>query len=323
MRKQLLILTLTGLFFLNTYGQAISSKEINSLNSGLYDLATQISEGLTENQKQKIAVVEFVDLEGKVSNFGRYLAEELITRLYQTKKFKVIERNLLTKIINEQKLTLTGIIEPTAAQKLGKLLGVDAVASGSVSDLGKTFKVNARLMNAETGEIFAVASTEVIKDDSVCNLIGGCNSIAQASSLERAANETNLIQPKHLKAVGKNFTFELIKCVRKNISVTCDLTVTNNNEERQFYTNAGFYTSTRVFDDANNEHRATWMQLANRGKRIEGDYINMVTNIPATLQLGFENFSETTKKLTLLEISFRDGRDFNKVKFQDINLIVE
>ena len=61
------------------------------------ELSKQISDGLTENQKQTIAVVEFVDLEGRVTSFGRFVAEELITRLYQTKKFKVIERQLLKK----------------------------------------------------------------------------------------------------------------------------------------------------------------------------------------------------------------------------------
>ena len=93
----------------------------------------QISDGLTENQKQNIAVVKFVDLNGNVPDFGRYLAEELITRLYQVKKFKVIERNMLNKIIAKQKLSLTGVIDPASAQKHGKLLGVDAIASGSIS----------------------------------------------------------------------------------------------------------------------------------------------------------------------------------------------
>src|SRR4051812_6983165 len=103
-----------------------------SLDQRVSELSKQISEDLTENQKRTIAVVEFEDLEGHVTTFGRFVAEELITRLYQTKKFKVIERQLLNKVIAEQKLSLAGIIDQTAAQKLGKLLGVDAIASGTI-----------------------------------------------------------------------------------------------------------------------------------------------------------------------------------------------
>ncbi|HMG75028.1 MAG TPA: FlgO family outer membrane protein [Pyrinomonadaceae bacterium] len=143
-----------------------------TLDQRIGELSKQISDGLTENQKQTIAVVEFVDLEGRVTNFGRFVAEELITRLYQTKKFKVIERQLLNKIVAEQKLSLGGMIDQTSAQKLGKLLGVDAIASGTVTDLGKSLRINARLISTGTGEVFAVAATEVAKDDSVMALMG-------------------------------------------------------------------------------------------------------------------------------------------------------
>src|SRR5689334_5195273 len=87
----------------------------NSLDERVTDLSQQIAREMAENQKKTIAVVEFVDLKGNVTDFGRYLAEKLITRLYQTKKFKVIERQLLNKIINEQKLNLTGTIDPSSA----------------------------------------------------------------------------------------------------------------------------------------------------------------------------------------------------------------
>jgi TolB-like protein len=143
-----------------------------TLDQRIGELSKQISDGLTENQKQTIAVVEFADLRGNVTDFGRFISEELITRLYQTKKFKVIERQLLNKIVAEQKLSLGGMIDQTSAQKLGKLLGVDAIASGTVTDLGKSLRINARLISTGTGEVFAVAAAEIAKDDSVMALMG-------------------------------------------------------------------------------------------------------------------------------------------------------
>ena len=71
-----------------------SSSTTSDLDLRIDELSRQISNGLAENQKSTIAVVEFVDLRGRVTDFGRFLAEKLITRLYQTKKFKVIERQL-------------------------------------------------------------------------------------------------------------------------------------------------------------------------------------------------------------------------------------
>lgn len=291
-----------------------NSKNQDNLDSRLSNLVQQISDGLSENQKQKVAVVEFADLKGNTTDFGRYLAEELITRLYQTKKFKVIERNLLNKIIAEQKLSLTGVIEPTSAHKLGKLLGVDAICSGSVSDLGKSFKVNARLINTETAEVFSVASIEIIKDDTVCAL-GDC----KLSSNDTSKDDSNPGLSKPVKAVGRNITFELNKCVRKNTSAVCEILVTNNNEERKFSVSGGFYTSIRVFDDENNEHHATWGQIANRPKR-EWDEIRLVTDIPAKIQINFDNIDSKTTKLTLLELAFKDNNDFSKVQFRNVPL---
>jgi TolB-like protein len=144
----------------------------NALDQRISELSQKISNGLTENQKRTIAVVEFADLRGNVTDFGRFIAEELITHLYETKKFKVIERQLLNKVITEQKLSLTGMIDQMSAQKLGKLLGVDAIASGTVTDLGDSLRVNARLIDTSTAEIFAVASTEIAKDDKVKILTG-------------------------------------------------------------------------------------------------------------------------------------------------------
>jgi TolB-like protein len=157
------------------------------MDQRLTELSKQISDGLTENQKKTIAVVEFVDLEGRVTNFGRFVAEELITRLYQTRKFKVIERQLLNKIVAEQKLSLGGMIDQASAQKLGKLLGVDAIASGTVTDLGKSLRVNARLISTNTGEVFAVAAAEIVKGDSVNALMGAISTVSESAGTKATA----------------------------------------------------------------------------------------------------------------------------------------
>ncbi len=141
------------------------------LNQRIDELSQQIATEMAEQQKTTIAVVEFTDLQGNITNLGRYISEELITRLFQTKQFKVIERQLLNKVLTEQDLSLTGIIDPTSAKELEKILGVDAIASGTITDLAQSLRVNARLISTETGEIFAVASTEIFKDESVMGLL--------------------------------------------------------------------------------------------------------------------------------------------------------
>ena len=147
-------------------------KVTGNLDNALSDLATQIVNSMLSGGKKKVAIVEFSDLEGRVSEFGKYLAEELITRLFMTKKFeKIIERQSLDKIISEQKLSLTGLIEPASAVRLGQISGVDAIVTGTITDLGVSLKVNARIISTETGAVFAVAATKIEKDETVRKLM--------------------------------------------------------------------------------------------------------------------------------------------------------
>jgi TolB-like protein len=124
------------------------------------------------SEKVKIAVVDFSDLQGNVNNFGRFLSEELITRLFQLKKFTVVERLLLERVMEENALQLTGVVDPKSAVELGKILGVKAIVSGTITDLESTMRINARLISTETGEVFAAANVTITKDETVKKLVG-------------------------------------------------------------------------------------------------------------------------------------------------------
>ena len=110
----------------------------------------------------------------------------------------------MNKVIAEQKLSVSDLIDPSSAKQLGKLLGVDAIASGTVTELSQSLRVNARLISTETGEIFAVASTEIFKDESVTKLMASTTRTpsSQASNLKKS-------EPSHQGlAPGMKFEFE-------------------------------------------------------------------------------------------------------------------
>jgi TolB-like protein len=146
----------------------------SELESRCRDLCDQITKGYARNSaggKPTIAVVEFSDLSGGVTDLGRLLSEELITKLFSTGNYKVIERLLLNKAIAEHKLQLQGLVDPKSAKELGKILGVDSIVSGTIADVGDSLRVNARLISTETGEILSVAAATIRKDDAAKKLL--------------------------------------------------------------------------------------------------------------------------------------------------------
>ena len=74
----------------------------------LCDAIAKGYKGKEDGGKATIAVVEFSDLSGAVTNLGRFLAEELITDLLATGKYKVVDRSQLNKVIREHRLRLQG-----------------------------------------------------------------------------------------------------------------------------------------------------------------------------------------------------------------------
>lgn len=145
----------------------------SDLEGGVKDLAEQISKNMTTGNKKKVAIVDFSDLDGNVAALGQFLAEELITQLFTVSpgQFEVVERRQLLKLEKELLLSQTGFIEEKSIKKMGQVLGVDAIVTGSITDLGNTVKVNARLIGVESAKVFAVASTNIPKVGTVAELI--------------------------------------------------------------------------------------------------------------------------------------------------------
>lgn len=295
------------------------------LDQRVAELSQQIANEMTEYHKTTIAVVQFTDLDGNTTDLGKYLAEELITCLFQTKKFKVIERQLLNKIIAEQKLSLTGMIDPTSAKQLGKLLGVDAICSGTITDLAQSLRVNGRLISTETGEIFAVASTEVFKDESVVCLMGNESKMNNQTSVQTgfaSKTETNYIK----NITIKGFTFEIKSVKLSGTTVICDFTIMNDEGDREINLNISndpnlhSDQASRLIDNVGNEAKAQEGQFGDEKHRWTIRK-TLAAQVPMRARLVFENVSATATSIALLEITcFFQSYPTIKAQFRNIPL---
>ncbi|NOX90634.1 MAG: hypothetical protein GXO77_16650 [Calditrichaeota bacterium] len=296
-----------------------AAKTQNSLDSQLQLLTDQIVVSLSQKQKSKIAVIEFSDLQGKVTKFGKYLAEELITRLYLTNKFEVIERKLLNKVLQEHRLDLSGLIDAGSAQELGRILGVDAIASGSVTDLGGSVKVNARLISTQTGKIFSVASVTIAKNDVVSKLMGESDPLAKTVDEPAAVSSVSPSSaPLNMIVKQDEFSFELKRVRMENRTITCSLIIKNDSENDKSL--KIWILNTKLFDESGNEYTADFAKIANSSSKKGWQRLDklIVPGVPTPAELVFNNVSSTTNKISLLIISF--GGRGNKVKFRNIPL---
>lgn len=137
------------------------------VGDAIKELATQITASATRQEKQKIAVLPFHELDGQPTVLGTFIAEELVTNLFQLGNFKIVERGRLDKLLGEQKLQQSGAIDPATAKEIGRIAAVDAIVTGSITDMESFVAVNCRLIDTTTGEVFGAAQTKITKDDDV------------------------------------------------------------------------------------------------------------------------------------------------------------
>lgn len=124
-------------------------------------------------EKTRIAVLDF-QLQGQgyeTEDMGAIVAEWFITALVKAGRFDVVERAMLKKIIIEQKLGMTGVIDESSATQLGKLLGVKIIITGSMLKLQNILEVNARIIDVETGSIVAAENVKSVSSTNLQQLI--------------------------------------------------------------------------------------------------------------------------------------------------------
>lgn len=168
-QKVMIILFVSFIIFLppQVYGKKVKE----TLQGSIDDLALQIVKSMVQAKVSKIAILPFKDLNSEVNNYGIFVAEELTTRIFLENRFEVIERKLLDQVLSELAFHETALVDPEATKKIGKLLGVDAILTGTVTDIGDQIVINARIVGTETGQIFAVARTQITKNSSIANLM--------------------------------------------------------------------------------------------------------------------------------------------------------
>ena len=163
-------------------------------------------------QKKRVAVLDFdyatvrsgvAAIWGTDVDVGNGIADMIVDRLVKSGTYSVIERKALAKVLAEQNFSNSDRADATSAAKIGKVLGVDAIIVGSITQFGRDDQstsvgggavggitrrfgvggvkrseskavvgINARMVDVNTAEILAVASGKGESERSGTSLLG-------------------------------------------------------------------------------------------------------------------------------------------------------
>jgi TolB-like protein len=295
------------------------------LADGVRDLATQIAAKVTKEQKHKIAVLPFKELEGQPTILGTYLAEELVTDLFENPGLSIVERTMLDKVVGELKLDQSGLVDPETAKRVGKIAGVDAIVTGTITELSSYVALNARLIDAQSGRIFAAAQTRIVKDDDLRKIMAP----ATAGRPEQAGeSQTRVGAGSNKKPDGpaksrfqreeNGFLFDLRGCKIGGTTLDCDFLITSRGEDRDLSLYFSCDSVSRFIDESGNEYVASSGFLAtDRGCAVRS---RLVSGIPVKARLSFEHVRPEIQEAKLLELHGYASGSF-VVQFRDVAIL--
>ena len=170
-----------------------------------------LTSSIFAQQKRRVAVMDFnygtvstsvAAIFGSNQDVGKGIVDLLIDRLVNDGTYRVIERQALNKIIAEQNFSNSNRADPNSAAKIGKLLGVDTIIVGDITQFGRddhntnlggvgstlghyglggvgvhkakaVVAVTARMVDVDTGEILASVTGTGESQRSGTDLVGG------------------------------------------------------------------------------------------------------------------------------------------------------
>lgn len=181
---------------------------------------------------QKVAILDFTGKQGRAftdmltqqlmdSKRGlvytnKNLLGELITRTrpsYQpdtrTNVFSIAERGQLERVLAEQRLSNSGVVDEAQAAQLGKVLGIDAIIMGTTdqedgyyteTDMHTRWvkaKVTMKVVSVHTGEVLTIQATEVPREHSAkrTETLVGVESLSDPAFRHAAFQLSNSITP--------------------------------------------------------------------------------------------------------------------------------
>jgi len=285
----------------------------------IMDKVMDIREGDKVYQEMKkvtrIAITEFT-YGDDFNDFTRNVQDILYTNLIQ-RGMTVVEREKMEQVMEELAKSFSGMIDSATAAEIGKMLGVEAIIVGTVSDMGDSVDLRARLVDVEKGAAITAAQIAVNKNPTITKILS--NGVRKA-----IYGKGGIVSTKEAKSIQEiniqNFNFKLIDWQKKGEGIIFELLITSEEDSGLRLYGRYYDKITRVFDDFGNEYFASKVQL---GNFTDTGYIDnkLVTGVPMKVIVSFDNFSSQAKIITLLEIYCIDDNKHFTAQIRDIPIV--
>ena len=221
----------------------LSSQYLFAYENEIRILSASMADNIAKAGKKRIAVVDFTDLQGNITELGRFIAEEISADFAMTAKgFEVIDRNHLKTILTEHKLSMSGLVDPNTVKKLGQIAGVDAIITGSVTPFGDSIRISCKVIATDTARMITAAKGDIAKTKAIEELLSRGIDTGQVSS-----SASSYVPSSQSKKIGEiTVTVKRITVAKNKITVMLDFF---NHTDKDLTLHLGYGTDKEILTD--------------------------------------------------------------------------
>lgn len=265
----------------------------------LKQVATSLAHDIASAKKQSITVADFTDLQGNVTELGRFLAEELSTNLIlEGKTYSVVERLQLKAILREHQLNVTGLIDPGTARKLGQIAGVDALVTGTITPFSDSVRLTVKALDLSTARALGVSTIDLPRTKAIDDLLGrnidvpGTNGVGNTSSANSATTSAKL------PSVEQNDLLFVIKnCTGKSDHIICSGSMTNKSIKVCSISMLTGQSFTALVDNNGNSYAASGAAI---GQMDGGRSSELMPDLPTNFYIEFPRADPSATQINLV-----------------------
>lgn len=137
-----------------------------SIYIGLFFLALGSALGQTPYEIKKIAILDPIDSQGKVSCYVKKSLQNAFTKAVLASNLEAYDRNDIPIIQKENEFQRQGWVKPEEICKMGKISGVSYVlASEVLMPTSREYYIMARIIEVETSKVVKVADVMTKEDE--------------------------------------------------------------------------------------------------------------------------------------------------------------
>jgi TolB-like protein len=145
-----------------------------------------------QDTRPGVAVLAFKSaaIQPELAPLGKGFQAMMINQLATNTRIRVVERDELVRILDEQKLGTSNQLDPATLVRVGKLIGARYMVDGTfITDPSRNMTVTVKAFDVETGQIVFTDGSTTGKVDNVMTLI------AQATALTNSKLNLPQLQP--------------------------------------------------------------------------------------------------------------------------------